>query len=85
MRGDALVSLQVVMAAHGGAGFVFFDKWWRPVVVVLLVRICKAAAAVAKQWQRKRFQSCGGCHDWCSGCRDWCRCCLRDPWLTVVR
>ena len=51
---------------------------WRPAVVVLLVWICKAATVVAKQWQRKRFQSCGGC-------RDWCRCCRRDPWLTVVR
>jgi len=32
MRGDALVSLQVVMTDHGGAGSVFFGKWWRPAV-----------------------------------------------------
>jgi len=38
---------------------------------------CEEYVVVAKQWQRKRFQSCGGC-------RDWWRCCRRGPWLTVV-
>jgi len=49
MCGDALVSLHVVMATHNCASSVFSAKWWRPAVVVLLVRICKATTAAMEK------------------------------------